>query len=103
VLHETHVVDDEQTAHDDGHAPHEPTTVAKLPAQTAHDDVPFWTKQLAMAVVVAIQFPETFKAKPDPQIPDEHGLPAVQATVALAPTEAKWKPILAAEQAVDDV
>jgi len=56
-----------------------------------------------MADVAVIQFPETFKAKPDPQIPDEHGLPAVQATVALAPTEAKWKPELAAEQAVDDV
>jgi hypothetical protein len=56
-----------------------------------------------MGVVAVIQFPETFKAKPDPQLPDEHGLPAVQATVALAPTEAKWKPILAAEQAVDDV
>jgi len=45
--------------------------------QTAHDDVPFWTKQLLRAVAV-IQFPETFKANPEPQIPLEHGLPAVQ-------------------------
>jgi len=37
------------------------------------------------------QFPETFKANvADPQFPDEHGLPAEQATVVAAPTEAKW-------------
>jgi len=28
VEHETHVVDDEQTAHDDGQAPHVPMVVA---------------------------------------------------------------------------
>jgi len=56
-----------------------------------------------MAVVTVIQFPEMFKANPDPQIADEHGLPAEQAVVLAAPTEAKWKPAAAAEQAVPDV
>jgi len=56
-----------------------------------------------MAVVTVIQFPEMFKANPDPQIADEHGLPAEQAVVALAPAEAKWKPAAAAEQAAPDV
>jgi hypothetical protein len=55
-----------------------------------------------MAVVTLIQFPEMFKANPDPQIPDEHGLPAEQAVVALAPDEAKWKPEAASVQAVPD-
>jgi len=53
--------------------------------------------------VTVIQFPEMFKANPDPQIPDEHGLPAEQAVVVAAPAEAKWKPAAAVEQAVPDV
>jgi len=44
-----------------------------------------------------------FKANPDPQIPDEHGLPAAQAVVLEAPVEAKWKPAAAVEQAAADV
>jgi len=55
-----------------------------------------------MAVVTVIQFPEMFKANPAPQIADEHGLPFEQGVVALAPTEAKWKPAAAAEQADPD-
>jgi len=57
-----------------------------------------------MADVTVTQFPETFKANVlAPQIPDEHGLPFEQAVVVAAPTEAKWKPAAANEQAVADV
>jgi len=85
--HETHVVGAEQTAQFDGHAPHEPILVANPDQQTAHDDVPFWTKHDGMATVPdgkVIHNPVTFKAKPDPQTPDVHAAPAAQAVTAPA-------------------
>jgi len=71
--------------------------------QIAHDDVPFWTKQFGIADVAVIQFPETFKANPEPQIPLEQGRFIAQAVVALAPTVAKWYPAAATEHAEADV
>jgi len=63
--------------------------------QIAHDDVPFWTKQLGIADAAVIHNPETFKANPEPQIPLEQGKVAAQGVVELAPTEAKWYPAAA--------